>query len=255
MSGFSPARREAATRLGLVTALLAGYEAAARAGALDTQVFLPVTTAVVDAVALFGQGTFWREHLGPTLLEVLASLTLGTLVGFLLGVVLWRSRLAHEAIQPWLLLIYAVPVFTLYPIFIAVLGAGTAPVIAVGSLVAFPAVATNTAIGFRATREVLAQVGRVYGLGTAGLVRQVYLPAAWPYVFSGMKLGASYAIVAVVGTEFILSTHGLGHEIAYAYNSFDTPRMYAAITVVLTIAIVSVIGLGSVEKRLHRRDV
>ncbi|MDX6435008.1 MAG: NitT/TauT family transport system permease protein [Streptosporangiaceae bacterium] len=246
--------KAAVTRFGLVAVLLAGYESVARAGMLDRQAFLPVSTAVADAVRLLADAVFWREHLGPTLGEVLAALTLGTATGFGLGVVLWRSRLAYEAVQPWLLLVYAIPVFALYPIFIAVLGGGAAPVIAVGALVAFPAVAINTAIGFRATRDVLAQVGRAYGLRMAGLVRQVYLPSAWPYVFSGIKLAASYAIVAVVGTEFILSTHGLGHEIAYAYNSFDTARMYAAITVVLVIAIVTVIGLGSVEKRLHRRQ-
>ncbi|MFB7087858.1 ABC transporter permease [Streptomyces sp. NPDC056296] len=254
MSGGGTARRETTARLGIVVALVAGYELAARSGVLDRQVFRPISLALADAGGLLAQKNFWDEHLLTTLLEIVAALVLGTLAGFAAGVGLWRSRLVDEAVQPWLLLVYSVPIFALYPIFIAVLGGGTAPVVAVGVLASAPAVAINTAIGFRTTRPVLVSVARAYGLGTAGLIRQVYLPSAWPHVFSGMRLASSYSIVAVVGTEFLLSTNGLGHEIAYSYNNFETTRMYAVIAIVLVIAIGVVLGLGAVEKRLHRKD-
>jgi NitT/TauT family transport system permease protein len=148
-----------------------------------------------------------------------------------------------------LLLVYAVPVFAVYPVLIAILGAGGLPVIAVGSLVAFPAVAANTAIGFRETPDVLISVARSVGLGRWGIVMRVMLPSAWPHVFSGVKLATSYVIIAVLGTQFILSTRGVGHEIAYAYNNFDLGAMYGAIVIALMLAIVAILLLGAVERR------
>ena len=52
---------------------------------------------------------------------------------------------------------------------------------------------------------------------------RIRLPAAAPHLFSGLKLAVAYSFIGVIAGEFILSTKGVGHEIAYAYNNFDNP--------------------------------
>jgi len=239
----------------LVVAVLAGtYELLART-VLDPLTFVPLSTAVERAARLLGEGSYRADEVLPTIEQAVAAVAAGSVLGGLLGVVLWRWQVVDRALQPWLLLVYAVPIFALYPVFIALLNPGSLPVIAVATVGAVPAVAVNTAIGLGRTRPVLGQVGRSFGLGGAQIVLRVYLPSAWPYVFSGVKLAASYAIVVVIGTQFILSTHGLGHHIAETYNNFDLEAMYGSVTVALALATFVVVALGALERRLHHGAV
>jgi NitT/TauT family transport system permease protein len=57
----------------------------------------------------------------------------------------------------------------------------------------------------------------------------------------------------VIAGEFILSTSGIGHEIAYSYDNFDNPRMYALILFVLVIVTTFNMAVYSYERRLMRR--
>ena len=67
---------------------------------------------------------------------------------------------------------------------------------------------------------------------------RIRLPAAAPHLFSGLKLAVAYSFIGVIAGEFILSTMGVGHEIAFAYDNFDNPRMYGLILFVLCVVTV-----------------
>jgi NitT/TauT family transport system permease protein len=237
-------------RIAVVVPLAIAYELLAR-WVLDPFTYVPLSTALGHAADLLGTSSYWTSDLLPTIGQAVAALAAGSLLGASLGIALWRWRTIDRALQPWLLLVYAVPIFALYPVFIALLHPGSLPVIAVACLGVVPAVAVNTAIGLRHTRSVLGNVGRSLGLSQRKLVLRIYLPSAWPYVFSGVKLAASYAVVIVIGTQFILSTYGLGHRIAEAYNNFDLEAMYASISVALMLSILIVVALGALERRLY----
>jgi len=86
------------------------------------------------------------------------------------------------------------------------------------------------------------------------MVIHIYFPAAWPFIFTGLKLAASYSIVAVIATEFILSARGLGYSISYSYDNFDINGMYGSILLVIMIALTVNTVLGYVESRLYRRN-
>ena len=63
----------------------------------------------------------------------------------------------------------------------------------------------------------------------------IELPAAAPYLFTGVKLAVGYGFIGVIAGEFILSGAGLGYAIAYAYNDFDNQTMYALMLLVLVV--------------------
>jgi NitT/TauT family transport system permease protein len=78
---------------------------------------------------------------------------------------------------------------------------------------------------------------------------QMQRPAVMPYLFTGIKLAVSYAVIGVIASEFILSGDGIGYAIAYAYNSFDNDTMYGLILFVVLV----VSGLNSVLDIVDRR--
>jgi len=81
----------------------------------------------------------------------------------------------------------------------------------------------------------------------------IRLPAALPHLLSGVKLAVSYCFIAVIGGEFIMSTSGVGHQIALAYDNFQGARMYGLIVLVLLITVTTNMLLYGYERLAARR--
>jgi NitT/TauT family transport system permease protein len=241
------------TQLALIVTALLLYELATRLELLDPLTFVPLSTMVETLVTDLRGGDYVTENLLPTALEIGATFVAAAVIGVTGGVLLWWSDYLHHVLQPYLLLVYAIPTFAFYPVLVSMVGAGPTSVVITAALGAVPVVVINTAIGFRETREVLVKVGRAFCPRRSQIVRHVYFPAAWPHVFTGLRLAVAYSIIIVIATEFILSTRGMGHSIAFAYNNFDLPHMYASILLVILIALVATGSLSYVETRVHRR--
>ncbi|BCJ86146.1 ABC transporter permease [Effusibacillus dendaii] len=231
------------------------FEVLVRMRILDPFTFIPFTEMIRTMGKLLMTQQFVSDSIIPTAGEAMASFISAAVIGILFGIVLWRSDSLYHTVQPYLMLFYAVPVFAIYPVFISLFGTGPLPVIIVGFLFAVVTVITNTAIGFRETKNVFIKVGKSLNLNFRQMLFHVYIPAAWPYIFTGLKLALAYSIIGVVATEFILSTRGLGHSIAFAYNNFDLKGMYGGILLVIAIILVVNTILGYFESALYNRNM
>ena len=180
---------------------------------------------------------------------VLASVS----AGFLLGCLLRAWPRARAALEPLLATYYAVPTFIFYPMFIVFFGMNRTPIVVIGFMFAFIAMMTSTMVGLDRVPNVLFRTARMHRMGAVETVWRIVVPAAAPYLFTGVKLAIAYSFVGVLGAEFILSGSGVGYQIAFAFNGFDNERMYALILlVVLVVASVNTALLGW-ERRLQRR--
>jgi NitT/TauT family transport system permease protein len=248
----STKRRVIVARVAVVVAALALYEFITRLHVVDALTFVPFSAMLVAAVKLLLDPQFIVSSFLPTALEIVASVVVGGVAGIALGILLWRAPIAYEGTAPYLTLFYAVPVIAIYPVFVSIFGLSAGSTITIAGLYALIAVVTNTAIGLRSVKAVYAKVGTALELTPAQMLRHVYLPAAWPQIFTGLRLSVSFAIVGVIGTEFILSSDGLGHAVALAYNNFQPVTMYGVILLIVAIAI-AINGLfGMLEAQLYR---
>lgn len=242
------------TQAAIVVGFLVVYELATRLQLLDPFTFVPLSEMVSQLGDNLSNPSFVKGQLWPTAIEILFSFAGAAVLGIIIGIILWRSDYLYHVTQPYFLLFYAVPFFAIYPIFVSIFGLGPSPVIAVGLIFAMPAVVANTAIGFRETREALIKVGKSFNLSFGQMLLHVYFPAAWPHIFTGLRLAAAYSIISVLATEFILSSRGIGYSIAFAYNGFDLKNMYASVLFVIVFAALIVGGLEYFEARLYRRS-
>ena len=142
----------------------------------------------------------------------------------------------REALDPFFATYYAVPVFIFYPVLIAIFGLSIMPIVLIGVATAVVAMIIATLNGLDRVPRVLTKVARVHRLGRIATALQLQLPAAAPYLFTGVKLSVSYGFIAVIAAEFILAPAGLGRDIAEAYADFDNRRMYALILFILIVA-------------------
>jgi NitT/TauT family transport system permease protein len=120
------------------------------------------------------------------------------------------------------------------------------------------AVALNAHAGFRAVSETIRMVGRNYGLTGSTLVVRILLPAAFPSILSGLKIGWAFAWRTLIAAELVFGTTsgsgGLGWYIYENKNLIEIPNVFAGLLTVILIGLaVENLVFGTVERHTVRR--
>ncbi|MBX9812892.1 MAG: ABC transporter permease [Burkholderiales bacterium] len=239
-------------RLAVVAGALAALEAACRSGLISPHTLVPPSVMLATAAKLLQSGEITADLL-RTLRNVLAAFVTAVAGGFFIGVVLHAAPPLRRVAYPFLASYYAIPVFALYPALIVVFGMGDLPIIVIGFLFAVVAMIINTLDGLDRIPRVLLKTARVMRMGPVATALRIKLPSAAPHLFTGTKLAVAYSFIGVIAAEFILSGAGLGYAISYAYNNFNTARMYALMLLVITLVIAVNLAFYTWEQRLLRR--
>jgi NitT/TauT family transport system permease protein len=238
------------------TAVLAGLvlllEICCRSGIIDPLTIIPPSDMVASMIDRISSGDL-DESIVQTFSTIGIAFVLAVGCGTLLGALVHRVSRLRDMVDPLLASYYSVPTFIFYPLLVALLGLGKAPLVALGVLSAAPAVMISTLSGLDGVPPVLLKLARVQRLGPARTLWWIVLPEALPRLFSGFKLALSYSLIGVIAGEFILSGTGLGYAISFAYQSFDNRAMYGLMLFVLLAAIVANGVLYVWEGRLARR--
>jgi NitT/TauT family transport system permease protein len=189
-----------------------------------------------------------------TFSEAFQALVIAVMLGMVLGWLMHRWSRLSEVLYPVLSAWYSIPVFALYPMLIAFMGLNQRPVIAIGVLMAFSAMALNMLHGLQVIPTVLNKSARVMGVRHFSFLLRLQLPAIFPSLMTGFKMAATYAFIGVIMAEFILSPRGLGHAISFAYNDFDTRSMYALMLLIIIVSTSVQWVLIQIERRVlaHR---
>ena len=224
-------------RLVVVVAAFAVLELACRLGWINHNVMIPPSEMATSLASLLMSGDI-NGDIARTLGIVALAAVLSAVFGFALGLLIHALPRVREALDPYFATYYAVPIFIFYPVMVAIFGLSPWPVVLIGVATAMVAMIIATLNGLDRVPRVLSKVGRVHRMGPLATALKLKLPAAAPYLFTGVKLSVSYAFVSVIAAEFILSPAGLGRQIADAYADFNNRRMYALMLFLLVVATV-----------------
>lgn len=219
-------------RLAVVVAFVLALEIACRTGHIDPVAVIPPSQMLLGAAHLLASGQY-TKHMLLTLSNVAIACGLAVVVGFAVGWLLHRLPRLRRAADPLLASYYAVPTFVFYPLFIVLFGLNRWPLVAIGFIFAFIAMAMSTLQGFERVPQALRRTARAMRLSTWQELVHVVLPSCTPYLFTGIKLSIVYAFIGVIAGEFVLSGAGFGFDIAFAYNSFDNATMYGLMVLLL----------------------
>jgi NitT/TauT family transport system permease protein len=241
-----------ATRVAVLAGAVALLELACRLRLINPLTLIPPSTMARDLWDLLASGELTGDIV-QTFSSVALAFGSAVVAGFGLGAVVHALPPLRRALDPLLASWYAIPIFVFYPLLVAVFGLGNLPLIVIGFLAAVPAMLLATLLGLDRVPRSLRKAARVFRLGRVRTVLLVVLPAALPHLFNGLKLALAYAFIGVIAGEFILSTGGLGHGIAYAYEAFDNDAMYGRMLFVLLAAVIANGVLYTLEARLNRR--
>jgi len=203
---------------------------------------LPAPTVVL------GQLIEFAPHLPPHIWATLETILLGFLAAMAfaipLGTLFASSRVLSDAVLPLIVFAHAIPVIALAPIIVVSLGTGIAARVVVVLLISFFPILISTLTGLRATPTDMLDLAKVAGSTTLQRLRMVEIPGAIPFIFSGLRIGISTAVIGAVVGEFIAADRGLGYLVVHSTTNFDVPRAMAA---VVCLALISVLLYQSIE--------
>ena len=242
----SPAMVGVSTLLGL----LAAVEALIRAGVINRHV-VPLPSQVVAALPRI---IAEEDILGRFLMtagEAAAAGLLLVAVAIPTGVLLHRARLLCEAVEGWIGAMAAAPLVLIYPLFLVIFGRSAWTIIMIAFVAALPPVILKTLEGLSGTRAVLINVGRSFNLTPSQLYWKILFPSALPTIFVGVRLGMIFALINIVGVEFLINFGGLGQLVNELSERYDLPGTYAAICFVILVSVLFFIGTERIERWLR----
>ncbi|MGP4112280.1 ABC transporter permease [Streptomyces sp. 4N509B] len=185
--------------------------------------------------------------------EILYGFVLSLVVGVLLAVLIVRFSWLDRALYPLIVLFQVVPKVALAPIFILWFGYELAPKLLLIVVIAFFPITLNMIVGLRAVDQDLLLLMRSVGSSRSQILRQVQIPTSLPYLFAGMRIAITLAVIGAVVAEFAGASDGLGYLIQFASTQLDTPLMFAALTVVSLLGLILYYGLSLLEFVLGKR--
>jgi NitT/TauT family transport system permease protein len=229
--------------------ILAVVEGLIRAGLIN-RFIVPLPSEVI---ASFGRVILEENILRRFLLtawECLASGLLLTVFGVAIGVLLHQVKLFRLACETWVAAFASAPLVLAYPLFLVLFGRSSLTIIMLAFISGLPPVILKTIEGMSATRRVLVNVGLSFKLTPAQQFWKIYFPSALPTIFVGIRLGLIFALINVVGVEFLINFGGLGQLINDLAERYDLPGTYAAICFVILVSVVFFATTEKVERWL-----
>jgi ABC-type nitrate/sulfonate/bicarbonate transport system permease component len=187
-----------------------------------------------------------------TLTELAAAFAISATSGVIVGYVISRSQYRIRVFEPLFSAIFSIPIILFLPLYVLFFGLGPASKIALGATISFFPIALNTIAGFGYVDKVLVTAARSMGASDIQLFRYVLLPAAFPIVLTGMRMGFTVALLSIIGSETIASLAGLGHRIVHLAEGMEMAQMFAYIVFVVLIAAILNTLVSSLEARGRR---
>jgi ABC-type nitrate/sulfonate/bicarbonate transport system permease component len=199
-------------------------------------ILLPNPLAVLEELIDVIKSGEYIGDLRVTLTELAVAFAISVISGTVVGYLISRSPYSIKVFEPLMAGAYSVPIILFLPLYVLFFGLGPPSKIALGATISFFPIALNTIAGFGYIDKIFTVSARSMGASNYQLFRWVLLPAAFPVILTGLRMGFTVALLAILGSETIASLAGLGHRIVHLAESMDMARMFAYITFVVAIA-------------------
>jgi ABC-type nitrate/sulfonate/bicarbonate transport system permease component len=227
------------------------FEILIRAGVLNRFIVpMPSQIAAAFERVIFEEQIVERFYL--TMKECVSAAALLAVFGVAIGTLLYKVDLLRRATETWVAAAAAAPTVLMYPLFLVIFGRSALTIVMMGFVAGLPAVILKTIEGLSGTRRVLLNVGRSFNLTPWQLFWRIQFPSALPTIFTGFKLGLIFALINVVGVEFLINFGGLGQLINDLAERYDLAGTYAAICFVILVSVCFFIVVERAEKWLTR---
>jgi NitT/TauT family transport system permease protein len=196
-------------------------------------------------------GELIHDTLG-SMYRVVVGFVVGAGLALPIGLLMGASKRAYDWLNPLMQVLRPIPPIAYIPLSILWFGLGNAPAVFLIALGAFFPVLMNTIAGVRQVDGIYIRAARNLGVSQRAMFVRVMLPAAVPYILSGVRIGIGTAFIVVIVSEMIAVNNGLGFRILEAREYFWSDKIIAGMISIGLLGLFIDIGMNRLNNHLLR---
>lgn len=224
-----------ALRLGILGLLLGMWELVTALGWIDPFIMSSPSRIGSTIASLYRDGTLFY-HIGVTLWETLAGFAIAVALGFAVALLLWWSDTVRKVLEPYIVVINALPKIALGPLIIVWFGTGSEAIVFMTVLVGIIVAIMHVLSAFIGTDENKVLLMRSMGANKWQILFKLVLPSSYPSVISMLKINVGMAWIGSIMGEYIVSRAGLGYLIVYGGQVFKLDLVMSATFILCVLA-------------------
>ncbi len=224
-----------ATRIILLALILGLWEICAGLKVIDPFITSSPSRVLKTIGDLYKNNTLFY-HVGITLAETLAGFAIAVILGYAIAVLLWASETVRKVIEPYIVVLNALPKIALGPLIIIWVGTGYDAIIFMTVLVSIIVCIMNMLAGFIAVDKTKLLLMRSMGASKAMTLRKLIIPASLPALMNTLKVAVGLAWIGSIMGEYIVSKAGLGYLIVYGGQVFKLDLVMTATFILCLLA-------------------
>jgi NitT/TauT family transport system permease protein len=212
------------------------------------QFLLPTPSQIV--LLMYKEWPLIQMHGTATVASVISGYVCAVLFALIVSAVMIRYQLVERCLMPIFVALQSVPKIAIAPLILVWVGAGFHSKLLVVTAIAFFPIVINTMTGFKEVDRGLSDVFASVAASERQIFFQLRLPYAMPYIFAGLRIATTLAVLGAIVAEYLAASNGLGYLVLSGSFNFNTARSFAAI-IALAVIGTSFFGLMSlIESRL-----
>ena len=224
----------ATTQILILLLLIAVWEIAAITGAIDS--FIVSSPSRIWHTILNFRNNQLLFHIGITFLETIIGFGLGATIGILIAFVLWWSDFLAKVMDPYLVVINALPKIALGPVIIIWVGAGMQAVIVMALAISLVVTIMEMLSGFINTNAELIKMARTFHANKLQTFTKIVFPYNLHTLFNCLKINIGLSLVGVIAGEFLVSRAGLGYLIIFGGQVFQMDLVMTSVIILILLA-------------------
>jgi len=237
------------TRTLAIVGFLALWEIAVRASWVDPLFLASPSGVAVRLYEVFADGSIW-PHLLASGTTAFWGFFFACVVGVPVGILMGRSTLVRDTLEPFIVAQASVPTVALLPLFIIWFGIGTSARIVLVFTGAVFGIVVSTEAGVSNIDRRLVETARSFTGTQWEIMWKVVFPASIPYILAGMRLAVARVLIMVVVAELYASSAGIGYLIFQAGASYDTAMIFVGVVILAAAGVLLNALLRFVERRV-----
>jgi NitT/TauT family transport system permease protein len=215
---------------------------------IDPTLFTTPTAVAVAAFDMILSGELWT-YLWPSLIVLVIGLALAVVIGIAVGLLLARFWVLDVAFGVYITFLYSIPSVALVPLIVLWAGFDTGAKVIILFLFAFFPMVINTYQGVKNVDPKLLEVGRAFRCTEGQLWTNIVLPAALPFIITGLRLAVGRGMIGMVLADLYTAISGIGYLIVRTAATYEVDKMFVPI---MTLGVLGV-TLTSLVRVLERK--
>ena len=236
------------SRVVILIAIFALWEIAAIMKWIDPFIMSQPTRVASTIVNLSRDGSLFM-HTGVTIYETIIGFVSGTVLGTLVAIILWWSDFTAKVLDPYLVVLNALPKTALGPIILVWAGGTTSSIIVMALLLSVIVTILNVYQSFKSCDEDKIKLLKTFGATKLQVLRKVVLPSSIPEMISTLKINVGLSLVGVIVGEFLVSKAGLGYLIIYGGQVFKMDLVMTSVIILAIAAAIMYLSVAWAEKK------